>query len=171
MLAGDSAGAQIAAQITNIVSVPAYAEAIGVAPAIGREQIKGVILHGGAFDVSLVGMDGVVGWLLRSVLWAYSGTRNFLDDRAFARGSVTRFVTPAFPPGFISAGNADPLLPQSRAMVAALKARGVPVDTLFFPDDREPALPHEYQFNLDTEAGVQALSRSLAFLRRQVGAR
>ena len=171
VLAGDSAGAQIAAQVANIVSAPSYAEAVGVAPGIGRDQIKGVILHGGAFDVGLAGLDGVVWWLLRSVLWSYSGTRDFLDDRAFARGSVTRFVTSAFPPGFISAGNSDPLLPQSKAMVAALAAQGVPVDTLFFPDDREPALPHEYQFNLDTEAGVQALSRSLAFLRRHLSTR
>jgi hypothetical protein len=40
----------------------------------------------------------------------------------------------------------------------------VRVDTLFFPPDRAPALPHEYQFNLDDPAGREALNRMLAFL-------
>jgi acetyl esterase/lipase len=59
----------------------------------------------------------------------------------------------AFPPMFISAGNADPLVPQSRAMAAGAAQAGVSVDSLFFPPDYVPPLPHEYQFNLDTEAG------------------
>ena len=46
----------------------------------------------------------------------------------------------------------------------ALTKLGVRVDALFFPADYEPALPHEYQFNLDTEAGRLALDRSVAFL-------
>jgi acetyl esterase len=78
---------------------------------------------------------------------------------------VANYVTGAFPPAFVSAGNADPLLSQSLEMAKVLKAAGVRVDTLFFPDDHEPPLPHEYQFNLDTEAGQLALERSLAFLR------
>ena len=46
----------------------------------------------------------------------------------------------------------------------ALRARGVRVDALFFPKDYAPALAHEYQFNLDTDAGRQAMNRSVAFL-------
>lgn len=40
------------------------------------------------------------------------------------------------------------------------------VETLFFPKDNQPALGHEYQFNIDQEAGRQALARSAAFVRR-----
>jgi hypothetical protein len=35
----------------------------------------------------------------------------------------------------------------------------------FFPENHAPPLPHEYQFNLDTEAGKLALERSVTFLR------
>jgi acetyl esterase len=42
------------------------------------------------------------------------------------------------------------------------------VETLFFPADYKPELPHEYQFNLDTDAGRLALERTLKFLRRTV---
>jgi acetyl esterase len=40
----------------------------------------------------------------------------------------------------------------------------VKVDTLFFSDDYAPPLPHEYQFNLDTRVGREALNRMLAFI-------
>jgi acetyl esterase/lipase len=73
-------------------------------------------------------------------------------------------MTADFQPMFISAGNADPLLPQSRAFAEAVSGLGVHVDSLFFPHDYSPALPHEYQFNLDMEAGQLALERSVQFL-------
>ena len=78
---------------------------------------------------------------------------------------MVRHVTPAFPPAFISAGNADPLEPHSHAMAAALQKQGVRVDALFFPKDHALPLPHEYQFNLDSEAGRKAMERSVAFLQ------
>jgi acetyl esterase len=165
VLAGDSAGANIAAQVANIVSVPSYATAVGIDPAVERDQLKGVLLFCGPYDVASADFEGAFSGFLRTVLWSYSGTRDFLGDPAFATLSVANYVTGAFPPAFVSAGNADPLLSQSLEMAKVLKAAGVRVDTLFFPDDHEPPLPHEYQFNLDTEAGQLALERSLAFLR------
>ena len=44
------------------------------------------------------------------------------------------------------------------------KAKGVPVDSLFFPESYTPPLRHEYQFDLDSDAGRLALDRSLEFL-------
>jgi hypothetical protein len=52
-------------------------------------------------------------------------------------------------------------------MAAAVAKQGVHVDGLFYPRDYKPALPHEYQFNLDTAAGKAALERSLQFLAEQ----
>lgn len=76
-------------------------------------------------------------------------------------------MTADFPPAFISAGNADPLLRHSTALAETLASHGVSVDSLFFPSDYAPGLPHEYQFNLDTDAGRLALDRSGAFLASQ----
>jgi hypothetical protein len=41
------------------------------------------------------------------------------------------------------------------------------VTTLFYPEDHQPQLPHEYQFNLDTADGQKALQSMLAFLRER----
>lgn len=98
------------------------------------------------------------------MLWSYSGSRAFSTDPAFASAAVINYLSAAFAPSFISAGNADPLAPQSYALADALGACGVHVDALFFERDHRPPLPHEYQFNLDTAAGQFALERSLEFL-------
>lgn len=156
-LAGDSAGAQLAAQLANIVTSPAYAADVGITPSITRAQLRGVILHCGVYDLDL----GPPGHFMRTAAWSYSGRK----DAKLAEISVARYVTADFPPAFISVGNDDPLEAHSRALAQALASVGVKVDTLFFPADHRPELPHEYQFNLDSEAGRLALERTLRFLR------
>lgn len=168
ILAGDSAGAQIAAQMANIISVPAYAETVRIVPAIERERLAAMLLYCGAYDIRAADLDGSFGGFLRAVLWSYSGTRDFLTDAAFKTVSVANYVTDAFPPTFISAGNADPLGPQSVALAEALEGKGVFVDTLFYPADFAPPLGHEYQFHLDLAAARTALRRSLEFLGNAV---
>jgi len=165
VLAGDSAGSHISAQLANAIAVPSYAKAIGVAPLVERSQLAGMLLYCGAYTVDGINLDGPFKDFLQTVLWSYSGDKNFLGNAYFATASVINFATAAFPPTFISAGNADPLLGQSIAFADALAGRGVRVERLFFPKDYAPALPHEYQFNLDTAAGVLALTRSVDFLR------
>ncbi|KUJ84400.1 alpha/beta hydrolase [Microbulbifer flavimaris] len=169
-LAGDSAGAQIAAQVANVITSPAYAAALQIEPPLQRRQLSGLLLYCGAYDLEILNFEGPHGDFLHSVLWAYSGDRNFRDNADFATLSVRQYLTADFPPTFISSGNGDPLLAQSRAMAARLDELGVPVTTLFFPDDYSPALPHEYQFNLTVAAGRLALQQSLRFLSRQVNA-
>jgi acetyl esterase len=164
-LAGDSAGAQISAQFANVVTSNAYAEAVGITPSVKAEQIKGVLLFCGVYDLGMVNMSGPFGLFLKTVVWSYSGSRDGLADPNFARLSVKNYLTAAFPPAFISAGNADPLAPQSVALANALKEQGVQVETLFFPDNYEPKLGHEYQFDLDGDAGRLALSKLSAFVR------
>jgi len=164
-LAGESAGAHIAAQMANIVSSPEYAKTVGIEPAIQRAQLRGVILHCGLYDLSLAKFDGLYGHFMRTIVWSYSGVKEFGEKAWLPELSIPRNVTANFPPAFISVGNADPLRPHSRLLADALAKRGVKVDALFFPDDYRPALPHEYQFHLDTGAGREALDRTVRFLK------
>jgi acetyl esterase/lipase len=164
VLAGDSAGAHITAQVANAVSYPGYAKALSIEPAVQRSQLVGAILYCGPFDLGLANFDGPFAVFLRTILRSYFGTKDFREDPRVAIFSVRNHVSADFPATLISAGNADPLLSQSRAMAEALKARGVRVDSLFFPSDYEPRLGHEYQFNLDQDAGKLALQKMLDFL-------
>jgi acetyl esterase len=166
ILAGDSAGAQIAAQVANIVTSPGYAKAVGIAPAIGPERLAGALLFCGPYDLALMKAGGIGGWFMATTTWAYSGKRDHRDAPGFALMSVARHITPAFPPAFVTAGNGDPLAPHSVALAKALASKGVTVETLFFPADRKPPLGHEYQFDLDEPAARVALERAVAFAKR-----
>jgi acetyl esterase len=161
-LAGDSAGAQIAAQLANVISSPEYAKEVGITPAIERQHVKGVVLHSG-----LYGIDGIVlqKLLPRTMFWSYFGRRDFVKDQRLAEFSIAPHITSDFPAMFISVGNADPLEEQSKLLAETVARHGGTVERLFFPPDHKPALPHEYQFNVGGEAGQLALKRSAAFIR------
>lgn len=164
VLAGDSAGAHISSQVALLTTDPAYATAVGIAPKLKADQISAMLLVSGAYDPSAVNFDGDFGWFVKTTLWAYSGVKHFRADERFHLMSIPRHVTTAFPPSFISSGNGDPLARQAVVLAQRLQQLGVRVDTLFFPPDHRPPLPHEYQFNLDEAAGREALDRMLAFL-------
>lgn len=165
ILAGDSGGAHIAAQSANLIYNGKYSELIQIKPAIHPQQLSGLILYCGPYDTSLVDLSGDFSGFLNAILWAYSGKKD-LDAAVFKTASVINYITKDYPATFISAGNGDPLLPQSVALARKLKLLKVPVDTLFFKSNHQPSLPHEYQFNLDSKEGRLALSRSLEFLKK-----
>lgn len=167
VLAGDSAGAQIAAQVACVVTGQVAAAPEGLTPTIGAAQLRGAVLCCGAYDLAAFAAGSPFAPLVDAVGWAYSGTRRFRDDERFvASTSVAGQVTAAFPPTFLTAGNDDPLVGQSTALADVLRALGVEVDALFFPPDHEPPLEHEYQFHFDRDDAATALERLLAFLAR-----
>jgi acetyl esterase/lipase len=170
VVAGDSAGAHIAAQLGALVTTPGYADTVGVTPTISAGQLRGLVLACGPFDLGLArhASSPAGNRFIEIVLWAYSGKRHFLDDSAFAQWSVTDNVTPAFPPTLLTVGNADPLRLHSELLAERLRAQGVETETLFFPDDHEPPLGHEYQFDLDTEPGRLFLEHLFAFARQHL---
>ncbi len=164
VLAGDSAGAHVAAQLAAGLTGADYATLLGLRPAIEPGRLKATVLFCGVFDPTAFTFTGPFGGLVRSVLFAYFGSANPLESGRITEAAVPRYVTEAFPPSFLSVGNDDPLAPQSAAMAQALRDRGVRVETLFFPPEAEPKLPHEYQFDLDRPEGRQALDRLTGFL-------
>jgi acetyl esterase/lipase len=165
VLAGDSAGAHIASQVALITTDAAYAKAIGIAPQLEPNQLVAMLLVSGAFDPFAVDRNGARGLFYKSIMWAYSGVKSLSVDERFKLMSVPSHVTPAFPPSYITSGNADVFAPQAVALARKLEEAGVRTDALFFPQARNPPLPHEYQFNLDKPAGQESLERMLGFLR------
>lgn len=168
VLAGDSAGAQLTSQLGVLTTNPSYAKLLDIEPALTKSQLKGVILNCGIYELSdLLEVSGLIGWGDTISLWAYTGDRDLAKSEAIHQMSSIKFVTADFPPAYISGGNGDPLTEtQSKALADKLAGLGVEVSTLFWPKDLEPALPHEYQFDLDNDEGLQALEATIAFLRK-----
>lgn len=166
ILAGDSAGSQIAAQVATIITNSFYAHKLGMTAPMRADQLKAMVLNCGAYDLTLPNYNGEDGKFLKTVLWAYSGSKDFLSDPVIKGASVVDYVNADFPPSFITAGNVDPLEPQSREFASKLTQLGVSTDTLFYPENHQPELPHEYQFDLDSKDGKAALNRVLEFLQQ-----
>lgn len=167
VLAGDSAGSQIVAQMAAMITSSAYAQEVAIKPTLAAHKLKGTLLNCGAYDIRLPDYNSSWGWFLHTVLWAYSGKKDFLSDPRIQQASVVNYVTKDFPPSFITAGNADPLEEQSKEFATKLNALGVETSALFYPANHQPLLSHEYQFNLDTNDGQQALTAMLEFLKKQ----
>jgi acetyl esterase/lipase len=84
VLAGDSAGAQIAAQVANLTVSPNYAKALGIAPTLRPSQLRALLLFCGPYIMRSSDRSGVGRWFMHTVLWAYSGTRDYETAQAFA---------------------------------------------------------------------------------------
>ncbi len=166
ILAGDSAGAHIAAQAAMAIAQPAYAAEAQLPAAIAPHQLIGTVLFSGPFDPSALDYSSkAFGFFMRTVLWAYSGSRDFQSTDAFRYASLPAFVTSDYPPTLVSTGPADPLLAQNRQWVAALEAAGVDVTPLFF-DEPGTTAGHEYQLDLHSPEGRIAFRTVVDFLRR-----
>jgi acetyl esterase/lipase len=171
VLAGDSAGAQLASQLAAMITNPSYAALVGIEPALDPAQVAGVLLNCGVYDLrAMADLQGLAAWGFKTALWAYTGSKDWSELSSGATMSTIEFATVDFPPTYISGGNADGLTwLQSIPMAQRLDELGVDVTTLFWPAPHEPGLPHEYQFHLDRPEARQALARTIAWLDQTVG--
>lgn len=170
VLAGDSAGAQLAGQLAEVVTTPGLADAIGVPVPLPAEHLRGIVLCCGLF-VLPHGMPAprLVRFAGDQVSRAYLAGPVRPDDPRIAQLDVAAQATAAFPPAYVTAGNGDPLLPSSRALVDRLEILGVPVRTRFYPDGHRPRLPHEYQFHLDLDDARACFTEIAEFVARRTG--
>lgn len=176
VLGGSSAGAQLTSQMGAIITNPAYAAELGIVPSLRPEQVRGLILCAGIYDMETflergdMIRGGLLGWGVGTTTWAYTGSRDQSSNPAFAEMSTIDHVTAGYPPAFITGGNGDPLTDaQSRPLAAKLEELGVDTVPLFYPADHVPSLPHEYQFNLDNADGQTAFKAIVAFIGDRTG--
>jgi acetyl esterase len=172
ILAGDSAGSQLSAQMAALATSPEYAREVGITPALTRANLKAVVLTCGIYKMEELArptpdLSKLLAWGDNVTVWAYSGTNDF-SKPVIKQMSPYYHVTKDFPTTFITGGNGDLLTDtQSKPLADKLESLGVGVTRLFYAPDHTPQLPHEYQFNLDNADGQQALQEILTFAAKQ----
>lgn len=162
-LAGNSAGAQIASQTAAVVTNPSLAKLMNITPSVQPEELRGVLLFCGPYNLSTVAETGFP--LIRTFLWSYTGVKTFEDYPRLNEMSTVLQTTEAYPPAFITSGNDDPLTSQSIELAQVLKRLDVDTETLFFSNSSEK-LGHDYQFDLKSEAGQQAIHSAVRFMQQ-----
>ena len=169
VLAGDSAGAQLASQMAAIATNTDYARSVAISPAITASQLSGVALFCGIYQVDRMAekdtdLPKIVGWGMDITVWSFTGSRR-PDSHMLAQASAYYNVTADYPPTFISGGNGDSLTKsQSIPFSEKLVSLGVPTTTLFYADNHEPSLPHENQFIFDAD-GIENFRITVEYLK------
>lgn len=171
ILAGDSAGAQLSAQLAAIITNPSYAKELNITPSFNASQISGMVLYCGIYKMETLTepnetLSKILSWGNRITIWSYTGARD-------AKSPLIRQMSPHyhadsnFPATFISGGNGDSLTNiQSKPFAEHLKLLGVDVTTLFYADDHAPKLDHENQFILN-EDGLANFNTMIIFLKQK----
>lgn len=162
-LGSNSSGSHIAAELTSLISNKGFANEMGILPSITIEQLKGVLLYDGVYNMLTAGNlhSPVIGLYL----WSYTGVRDVESFDRIDETSIPDHVTPDFPPAFVTVGDADILKPQSIELIQALKENGVDIDAHLFTGTGAN-LGHDFMMDLDTQPARQILEKTLAFVRR-----
>ena len=162
-LGSNSSGSQIASQLAALISNKEFAATVGIQPSVTNEQLRGVLLYDGAYDMQTLRATRAPGMGL--FFWSYTGVRHFESFDRIDELSTVNHVTPDYPPVFLTVGDADPLAPQSLELLEVLKKNGVEVEDVLFTG-ANTNLGHDYMMDLDTEPARQTLKKALDFLGR-----
>lgn len=162
-IAGGSAGAQIASQIAAIQTNKKLSDIMEIDPVLTKDELKGVILFCGLYNMSNVSETGFPG--IKEYLWAYTGEKDFKNYERLDEISTVKHITEDYPPTFITAGDMDKLESQSKELVESLKDNNVSCTSLFFNDKR---LLHQYQFMLWTKEAINTLEKVINFINNRV---
>lgn len=167
VLAGDSAGAHIAGQLGFSIVDASYAAAAGLPRPLRPDALRALILPGGVFDLALGReVSGVGGWVVRTILRAYSGVREPVTDPRFHTASLVEHVPAGTPPVYLTAGNDDLLRPHTVRFASALLRAGIEVVDDTVGMEQLPRLLHDYQMDLGHQRSWTALDRIAALIDR-----
>jgi acetyl esterase/lipase len=142
VLAGDSAGAHLAAWHAAARSNPRAHAALGRPRPRGLDHVITLILFYGVYDFHLERLKRRPGAKLlgRTLLGPEEWNWRFFQDWS----SVLDLIGPDFPPCVIAAGQRDPAFDQSTDLAGTLEARKLPHLDLFFERDRHPEAGHAF---------------------------
>ncbi|WPF66462.1 MULTISPECIES: alpha/beta hydrolase [unclassified Corynebacterium] len=169
VFAGGSAGGYIAAGFVTAQLDPAYAESIGVAPAMSKDQIKAMVLESPALNPAQSGKTQapsvLADYIFQTILGSYLDTTSVSPDKTVMdRSNLIAKVNAAFPPTFLSDGNNATFPDQSIDYQKALESYGIKSE-VYIPNREEVgAKGHGYMVNLQDPTSKVFLDKRREFL-------
>jgi acetyl esterase/lipase len=164
-LAGDSAGAYLTALIAGICTNEALAEELKLEPAFSEDNIKGVLLFCGLYDLRTGSKTGFPS--IKSVIEMALGTKRIENYGTLDSLSVINNITNKFPRTFVSSGAVDWLHPESIKLINVLDKHQIYHKECLF-DKKERRAMHDYQFHMNLEPSKECLRKVIEFLKSEV---
>lgn len=159
ILAGNSAGAYLAAYAACLLTNPALAAGFSDVP-LRLEGLKGLALFSGLFDLATGARRSFPG--IQSDIELALGIQHINQQPNLEKYSVTANMTSDYPAAFVSCGEVDGLYPESVELIKVLEAQGVPFTKVLFPRGEKTAR-HDFQ-NRPGPASEQSFIELLKFL-------
>jgi len=160
-IAGDSAGGHLASQMGLYYTNAEFCAGIGGEPAVAGEQLRGVALLCGYYRIDTLRATGFP--LIADSVWMMTGEKHYEGTPAAQSMNTVAFVTADYPAVFITCGDEDPFITQADEMLDVLEANGIDA-TAYLPTSGQTKLRHEYQRDLKTDEGIEAMERLAQFL-------
>ena len=160
-IGGDSAGAHLSSQMGLYYTNPAFHSRIGGEPAISPDQLRGVILHCGYYNIETLRATGFP--MIADSVWMMTGEKQYEGTDAANSMNTVAWVTADYPATFIDCGDKDSFLSQAVEMIASLEAQGVEVES-YLPTTTAFPLMHEFQVRLNMAEAQEGLERLVGFL-------
>lgn len=169
-LAGDSAGAHIAAQCALLTVNAGFASELGIEPALKKEWLRAVLLYCGPYNVETVlATDNKVGrFIMGKIGWSLFGTCKWRESPFLKTMTIWNYITADFPPVFLTDGNTGSFEKDGKELVKCLKSQSIKVSELFF-DASAGEIGHEFQYDLSGAAGRLCYQKTLEFLAGVAG--
>ncbi len=166
VLAGDSAGAHLAAQCALLATNPEYEEVLGIESVLDTEDLKAVLLYCGPYDVSkMMGYDNkILNYFVSTIGWSMFGEKDWQQSEMLNTTAIVDYLTEDFPPAFVTDGNTGSFEEHGKELAAALDKLGITNHTLFF-NKYEKEVGHVYEADLKTEEAMKCFNETMDFLR------
>jgi acetyl esterase/lipase len=161
VLAGDSAGAQIASWYASALYKDGLLQRIGVRSHVSETSVKGLLLFYGVYDFDTVQEAPFP--FIRIYARSFLGAEMPIYRENSIVASPIRQISPDLPPIWLCAGERDGLFSQSKAYAQALENHGVRCRSLFFSGKRRAG--HGFLFFRWLGASKEAVASALDFLR------
>ncbi len=163
-LAGDSAGAYLAATYAAALGDSRLLREIASSPQSPVPRIRGLLLFYGIYDLETVTNTAfpLIGKMARNVL----GTDPEEYRHRAHLASPARHIGPRFPATLLVSTDLDPLHSQSLQMEQALTAAGISHKTLFLEGRDYPNAYHGFLIYWTRKAARLAVNEALQFMHR-----
>lgn len=165
-IAGDSAGAHMAAQLALLHTSPAFAKRLNITSPLARDALKCALLYCGPYSLRqmLNSKKRLVRLFVSRIGWSYLGRKNWKKAPLADTITLVDFVTADYVPTYLTDGNSYSFEGQARELGERLRSLGVPTAERYFPREQFGEVTHEYQMDLTQQNAMDCFHDTLRFL-------
>ena len=160
-IGGDSAGAHLSGYMGAYYTNQELSSKLDITPAISQNQLKGVVLLCGFYDMFKVRETKFP--FVNDAMWMLTGTKKYENYSRVNELNTIENVTKNYPNTYLLCGDKDPFYTQNIEMKEKLEEQNIKT-TAYLPITNKKKLKHEFQRDFDCEEAYTAMTMLLNFL-------